>query len=187
VRSLLRGLAGGQSHVRYSRPGPDDLLGLHYDAEGRVTAEGVLGLGVPQDAEFRVCGPNRFVADFVAGLRSAGIDERRIQSESFGGAPAVVARRDSPPVAPATDGVSVVFSRSDVTRPWNGAHANLLELAEASAVPTTSGCRIGACHGCRTAVLEGAVRHDPAPLEPPPPGSALLCCALPEGDVVLDA
>ena len=35
--------------------------------------------------------------------------------------------------------------------------------------------------------FDGAVRHDPEPLEPPPPGSALLCCARPEGDVVLDA
>jgi hypothetical protein len=42
-------------------------------------------------------------------------------------------------------------------------------------------------HSCRTDVLDGSVRHDPEPLEPPPAGSALLCCARPEGDVVLDA
>jgi ferredoxin len=54
-------------------------------------------------------------------------------------------------------------------------------------VQASSGCRVGSCHGCRTPVLAGAIRHDPEPLDPPPPGSALLCCALPEGDVVLDA
>jgi hypothetical protein len=35
--------------------------------------------------------------------------------------------------------------------------------------------------------MAGSVRHDPEPLQPPPAGSALLCCAVPEGDVVLDA
>jgi ferredoxin len=50
---------------------------------------------------------------------------------------------------------------------------------------TTAGGR--SSHSCRTDVLDGSVRHDPEPLEPPPAGSALLCCARPDGDVVLDA
>jgi len=36
-------------------------------------------------------------------------------------------------------------------------------------------------------MLGGSVRHDPEPLDPPPAGSALLCCAGRDGDVVLDA
>jgi hypothetical protein len=36
-------------------------------------------------------------------------------------------------------------------------------------------------------VLEGAVRHDPEPAAAAPFGSALLCCAVPQGDLVLDA
>ena len=35
--------------------------------------------------------------------------------------------------------------------------------------------------------MAGSVRHDPEPLQPPAAGRALLCCAVPEGDVVLDA
>jgi len=35
--------------------------------------------------------------------------------------------------------------------------------------------------------MAGSVRHDPEPLQPPATGRALLCCAVPEGDVVLDA
>ena len=34
--------------------------------------------------------------------------------------------------------------------------------------------------------MAGSVRHDPEPLQPPATGRALLCCAVPEGDVVLD-
>jgi ferredoxin len=46
---------------------------------------------------------------------------------------------------------------------------------------------MGACHSCRAPVLEGTVRHDPEPLAAAPAGSALLCCAVPEGDVLIDA
>jgi ferredoxin len=54
-------------------------------------------------------------------------------------------------------------------------------------VAAPSGCRMGSCHSCSASILSGAVRHDPEPLQPPAQGSALLCCALPLGDVVLDA
>jgi ferredoxin len=147
----------------------------------------VLGLGVPLDAEFRLCGPSRFVAEVVDGLRAAGVDPASITSESFGGAPAPRPARPVAPERAAAGGPSVVFARSRVATTWEGGHGSLLEFAEANAVPAASGCRIGACHGCRATVLDGDVRHDPQPLEPPPHGTALLCCARPEGDVVLDA
>jgi ferredoxin-NADP reductase len=190
VRALMSRLESARSHVRYSRPEAGDVAGRDFDAQGRVTAESVIELGVPLDAEFRLCGPNRFVSDIVDGLRSAGVDSADIESESFGGAPATSPVARAEPRAPAGDsaaGPSVVFARSSVATAWDGAHASLLELAEASAVPTSSGCRIGACHNCRTTILEGSVRHDPEPLEPAPADSALLCCAHPAGDVVLDA
>jgi len=37
-----------------------------------------------------------------------------------------------------------------------------------------------------TPVLSGTVRNEPDPLEPPAPGTALICCARPETDLVLD-
>ena len=160
ARAHLARLPNGRAHVRYT------------EQDGRLTPAAILALGVPLNAEFRLCGPDRFVADVTAGLAAAGAT--RIESESFGGAPG------SAPTRPV-----VRFSRSGVTAVY--AHANLLEVAEANAVPVASGCRIGACHGCRAGVVTGTIRHDPEPLSPPPAGSALLCCAVPEGDVVLDA
>ena len=186
VRALLDRLPLATSHVRYSRPRPGDVLGEDHDAAGRVTAAAVLDLGVPLDAEFRLCGPPGFVADVTDGLRAAGVDDEAIASESFGG-PAPVRTAPVPAAPIASDGPSVVFARSSVSTTWAGAQGSLLELAEAHAVPTTPGCRIGACHGCATRVLDGEVHHDPEPLEPPPAGSVLLCCARPQGDVVLDA
>lgn len=188
ARELVAQLPNGQAHVRYSRPDDRDVPGRDFDAAGHVTAEAVLDLGVPRDAEFRLCGPNAFVAEVTAGLQEAGVDPARIRSESFGGrAPARPAAVPPREPGPAAAGPSVAFSRSGVTATWAPGSGSILELAEAHDVPATSGCRIGACHGCRAGVLSGSVRYEPEPVEPPPPGSALLCCAIPDGDVVLDA
>ncbi len=186
VRGHVARLARGRSHVRYSRPLARDVLGRDYDAAGRLTAEAVMALGVPTDARFCLCGPSGFVSELTADLIARGVAPGSIRSESFGGPPPARPAGARTPVA-AGDGPSVAFSRSGVTAAWDATCTSLLDLAEASAVPAASACRIGSCHSCVAGVISGSVRHDPEPLDPPPPGSALLCCAVPEGDVVLDA
>ena len=190
AQALVARLPRGRSHVRYSRPLDRDVLGRDYDASGRLTADAILDLGVPHDADFRLCGPTACVSELKAGLVARGVAAARLASESFGGAPAtapctLIPRR--PPAAIVHGSPTVCFSRSGVTAPWDPALDSLLALAEAHAVPAASGCRIGACHGCRATLISGSVRYDQQPLEPAPPGSALLCCAIPDGDVVLDA
>jgi ferredoxin-NADP reductase len=186
ARELVARLPNGHAHVRYSRPDRRDAPGRGFDAPGRLEAAGLLELGVPRDAEYRLCGPPGFVAAMRAGLDAAGVDPRRIRSESFGGAP-----RPTPAVAaapgPPAGAPSVAFSRSGVTAPWDPRCASILELAESNGVAAASGCRVGACHDCRARVLRGAVSHSPEPAAPAPSGTALLCCAVPDGDVVLDA
>jgi hypothetical protein len=34
--------------------------------------------------------------------------------------------------------------------------------------------------------VAGAVRYRPDPVDPPADGNVLICCACPEGDIVLD-
>jgi ferredoxin-NADP reductase len=183
VRELVERLPHGHLHVLYSRPEPRDAPGRDFHAEGRVDAAALRDLGVPGDAEHYLCGPAAFLDGLTAGLREAGVPDALVRSERFGpGAP-----RRPDPGAPAAAPAAVAFSRSGVNATWDSSCPTLLDLAEANGVPAASGCRIGSCHSCRTEVLDGSVRHDPEPLEPPPDGSALLCCALPEGDVVLDA
>ncbi|HEY6694947.1 MAG TPA: 2Fe-2S iron-sulfur cluster-binding protein [Solirubrobacteraceae bacterium] len=176
VRELLKLLPNGFSHVRYSRP---DARDRDHDACGRVTPVVLRDLPLPTDAEYRLCGTAPFVAALEAGLREAGVDSDRIASESFGGVTTKPRR--------ATTGSTVGFTRSGVSARWEPGNGSILELAEANGVPAASGCRVGACHGCRAPILEGTVRHDPEPPAGAPPGSALLCCAVPEGDVLIDA
>ena len=173
VRELVASLPRGHRHVRFSRPDPRDVCGRDHDAAGRITPDVLRELGVPLDATFHLCGADAFAREITAGLRADGVPADRIRSESFGAAR---------PAAP-----TVAFSRSGVTATWDDRFPSLLEFAEAHDVPAASGCRVGACQGCRTGVLEGAVQHEPPPLQAPPAGSALLCCARPQGNVVLDA
>ena len=75
---------------------------------------------------------------------------------------------------------SVTFARSNLELDWDGDRfANLLELAEAHDVPAQAGCRVGACHACKAGVIAGRTTHEVE-------DGALICCATPQGDVVLD-
>lgn len=186
----LARLPNGRGHVRYSA------------TDGRLTARDVLDLGVPVTADVMICGTAAFAADLRAGLVAGGVPAAKIASEAFGGASRNVSPRtadaeaprdgETAPFSPANGGepelTEVTFSRSAVDTTWDAEFASLLELAEAHAVPNGASCRVGSCHGCRARILAGAVEHDPEPFDPPPAGSALLCCARPAGGkVVLDA
>jgi hypothetical protein len=73
-----------------------------------------------------------------------------------------------------------------------------LTVDEASAMTRTVGrltvadistrwsCRSGVCHTFTRPVLSGEVSYDPAPLEPPGAGEALIGCAPPATDIALD-
>ena len=80
----------------------------------------------------------------------------------------------------------VTFARAGLTVPFDESQASLLEMAEACDVPTRWSCRTGVCHTCSTPLLSGAVTYSPAPLTEPDIGEALLCCARPQHDLVLD-
>jgi ferredoxin len=90
------------------------------------------------------------------------------------------------PSGPAGTGPAVQFARSGISAAWRDSDISLLEFAEACDVPTRWSCRTGVCHNCETALLSGAVRYDPEPLDPPAAGNILICCAQPETSVVVD-
>jgi ferredoxin-NADP reductase/MOSC domain-containing protein YiiM/ferredoxin len=193
ARALLAALPDAHAHVRYSRPGADDVEGRDFDGVGRLTAGVLVELAPPRDAEAYVCGPAAFMDEMRAGLVAVGIDGARIHTEPFGPAagltPGIAAGPGEAPHAPAGEpgtGPAVAFARSDLTVPWSSAYPSLLELAEACDVPVRWSCRTGVCHNCETTVVAGDVAYDPEPVAPPAPGSVLICCATPRGEVVLD-
>ena len=193
VRALAAGLPKVHTHVYFSRPGPDDTEGRDFDGVGRLTGAVLAELDPPRDAEAYLCGPTPFMDDVSAGLAALGIDAARIHTEPFGPAPgltpgiaAAPARAPHAPEGRPGDGPTVEFARSNLSIPWSGDYASLLELAEACDVPVRWSCRTGVCHTCETTLIAGDVGYNPDPVEPPAEGSALICCSQPRDGVVLD-
>jgi ferredoxin-NADP reductase/ferredoxin len=193
ARSLLASLPNVHAHVYYSRPDPDDLEGRGFDSVGRLTGSLLVELEPPRDAQAYLCGPAPFMEEISAGLAAMGIDASRIHTEPFGPTPALTpgiaatpARTPHPPAGQPGNGAMVQFARSNLGVPWSHDYGSLLELAEACDVPVRWSCRTGVCHTCETTVIAGDVGYSPDPVEPPAPGSALICCSQPRDDVVLD-
>ena len=190
---LLVGLPTWRRCVVYSRPAPGDIPGQDYDRTGHLSPQLLQEIGVPRDADFYLCGPPRFLEDFQKGLADWGIPRSRVHVEVFGAASALTpgiasatAAVPHPPDGPAGDGPLVTFLRSGVAVPWDQRFGNLLELAEACAVPVRWSCRAGVCHNCESGLIDGDVAYAPEPLDAPAEGNALICCAMPKTAVVLD-
>jgi ferredoxin-NADP reductase/MOSC domain-containing protein YiiM/ferredoxin len=189
---LVQALMNGRGHIVYSRPDPEDRLGMDYDSVGHIGTPLLDRLGVTRDADFYLCGPPSFLRDLTAGLKTWGVDSTRIHQEVFGseapGTPGIT-RSFHPVHAPAGkpgNGPEISFVRSGLTVPWDSRFSSLLELAEACDVPVQWSCRTGVCHNCECALIGGTVIYDPDPLEPPATGDVLICCSKPSGNVEVD-
>jgi len=193
TRALLASLPNARADICYSRPGPDDLQGRDFDTKGRLTGALLAQMQPPSDAEAYLCGPAAFMDEISAGLAALGFDASRIHTEVFGAAPSVTpgiaaapARAPHPPTGQPGNGPTIGFARSDLTIAWSRDYGSLLELSEACDVPVRWSCRTGVCHTCETTLIEGDVNYSPDPVEPPAPGSVLICCSQPRDDIVLD-
>lgn len=194
VAQLLARLPASERVVCYSRPRDPDRVGRDYDLAGRLSAAMMDDRGVPVDADFYVCGPAGFMRDIAAGLLARGAAPDRVHSEIFGPGeqltPGVVPggakEAPHPPAGAPGTGALVAFARSNLSVSWDSSFGSLLEFAEACDVPVRWACRTGVCHACQTGVVSGAVTYGPEPLEPPEPGTALICCSKPAGALILD-
>jgi ferredoxin-NADP reductase/MOSC domain-containing protein YiiM len=193
ARGLLAALPHRHSHIAYSAPDPADRPNVDFDARGHLDMQALQKLNLPRDGDFYICGPAAFMSDLTAGLAALGIVRDRIHTELFGAGPSVtpgvVASKRRPPHLPAENagtGALVSFARSGLSVRWGPAFRNLLELAEACDVPVRWSCRTGVCHTCETALVAGTVGYRPDPVDAPADGNVLICCAQPEGDVVID-
>ena len=69
---------------------------------------------------------------------------------------------------------------------WNPSFESLLDLAEANGLsPDYNSCRSGICQTCACPLEEGEVDYVQEPLDPPDPGTVLICCSRPKTDRVV--
>ena len=194
VRRLMGTLAHGRTYVCYSTPGPQEKVGLDFDAAGHLSRTVLDVVGIPREADVYLCGPTRFMADMKAALTGLGVSSERIHVEIFNGSepmtPGVVSAPTRAPHLPKDDantGSLVSFARSGIAAHWKpSAYQSILELAEACDVPVRWSCRTGVCHNCESGLVSGQVVYGPDPLEMPADGNLLVCCSQPIGDVVID-
>ena len=193
TRSLIKALPRGKSHIRYSRPGPQDRPGVDFDAQGRLGIDVLDTLGVPLEADFYLCGPDGFMKDLITGFASRGVASDHVHMEIFGPGksitPGIADAPRQPPHAPKEytgSGPRVSFARSGLQVCWDPKFSSLLDFAEACDVPVRWSCRSGVCHTCESALISGSVTYQPEPLDPPARGNILICCSQPQSDVDID-
>ncbi len=194
VRALMPALAKGRSYICYSRPGAGDKPGADFDAAGHLSQAVFAAAGVPPEAEVYLCGPAPFMAQMKEALANRGVGTQQIHVEIFNGGesltPGVVnaaTRAPHPPEDDAAAGPIVSFARSGIAAHWKAsAYQSILELAEACDVPVRWSCRAGVCHNCESGLISGSVAYQPDPLDLPAEGNVLICCAQPQGDLVID-
>ncbi|MGI5422089.1 MOSC domain-containing protein [Actinomadura luteofluorescens] len=192
AQALLASLPHVHEHVFYSAATPAERS-LAHAAPGRLTEDTLRALAVPAGASAYICGPAPFMTDIHEALTGLGLDAARIRTELFGALPSTNPgltgqrrRAPHPPPGPAGTGPEVIFARSGISVPFATGRGSVLDLADACDVPTRWSCRTGVCHTCATPLLSGDIAYAPDPLEPPPDGQVLICCARPRTDIVLD-
>jgi ferredoxin-NADP reductase/ferredoxin len=193
VRASLNNLPHGHAFVVYSKPEDGDMQGQDYDALGHLNLSSLQRLQVPKEADFYLCGPTAFLSDLTGELKSWGIPDSLIHSETFGAessiTPGIAKTKPVPPHPPSGSagiGPKVSFVRSGLTVPWSSRYGSLLEFAEACKVPVRWSCRTGVCHMCESGLIDGKIGYAPLPLDPPAEENVLICCSTPLTAIELD-
>lgn len=199
VRALAASRPGIEAHFVYRFPTEADRAAKRHQAEGVVTRELLQRLLPLDDYEFYLCGPPPFMQAVFRLVRSLGVPKERIAYEFFGPATVLepdeaVAKPVPPPAAaqvlhaaPAANGaITVTFRKSGLSAQWVDGAESLLSLAESHGLAPEFSCRAGVCGTCKTGLVDGEVSYFEEPLDDPGAGQVLICCARPQGNLVLD-
>jgi ferredoxin-NADP reductase len=183
ARECLSRLPKASGELHLTQQDAKDCAANHAVAGRRVTADDVRALVRP-GASYFLCGPLPFLTMARAALAASGVDGANVHADVF----ISPSLPNTAPRAPASAGPHRVrFARSGKEAVWKPDCGSLLELAEASGVRVHAACRSGVCQSCAIPVRSGLAEHLLAPAMPLTEDIALLCCAAPASDLVLDA
>lgn len=167
-----------------------DAPGLRWGGfRGRLSAA-MLAVIAPDLLQRRVfcCGPAPYMAAVRAMLDAAGFDRARYHEESFDFSAPTPEPEAGVAISPAEDQFTVRFAKTgrSVACP---AGTTVLAAARAAGIRLPSACGKGVCGTCKSRLLAGAVvmRHGGGIRQREiDDGLALLCCARPTSDLVVD-
>lgn len=130
--------------------------------------------------------PGRNNGPDYPGPERLGIPTEHVHYETSGPATVKSVRKATPETA-SSSGLEVAFSRSGKNPILNGTHPSLLDSAEANGVMFDSGCRVGNCGTCLTAIRSNKVDYLSEPGAPIEEGSCPTCIAVRQSKLNLDA
>ncbi len=185
LQTLAREHDNFHLHLCYSAPNENDQAGVDYQHDGRVDIPLLRTTLKLKRYQFYVCGPGPMMESLVPGLEDWGVDSDDIYYESFG--PASLTKHKKVVPSASTQLITVSFSKSGKSIPWDLAADSLLDFAEANDIEVESGCRAGSCGSCQTAVKAGEVDYNQEPDADVVPGHCLLCISTPTSDLTLEA
>ena len=174
-------------HICFSEPAEEDVQGLDYHHDARVSVALFKELLPSNNYDFYICGPPPMMDSLTSDLYDWGVPKSKVHFEAFG--PASVKKVTSPETQPAADAAAFTINlkRSAKQVAWTNGSGSILECAEAAGATLESGCRAGNCGACEVAVIEGEVDYLNEPGAAVEEGSCLACIAVPKGNVILDA
>lgn len=147
---------------------------------GRPDIAALITEAARMNAAIHVCGSEGFQVQVLAIATQAGV-AGRLHMDSFATPDTAVDMRPIPDSGPFT----VTFKRSGIVATWQPKDGPLLHFAESKGLVVPAHCRAGLCQTCECAVVEGGV-YSLSEASRTRKGHALLCAAVPVGDVVLD-
>ena len=180
-------------HIWFSRPHNDTNVSAD-QTTGRICAHQIIDRLGHARGDFRICGPNEFMASMAEGLIQYGADESSVQYESFGGkakGPGAIAVAPDYVSQAKTDSAVVThqvkFCKSELDANWSDGESTLLDVAEAAGANVDSSCRTGQCGSCIHRLIAGSVKYAETPECEFGDDEVVLCVAQPDGDIEIDA
>ncbi|MEP3047259.1 MAG: 2Fe-2S iron-sulfur cluster-binding protein [Roseibium sp.] len=171
----------------YSRPTDRCVEGVDFDCSGFVTTDLLKHYLKSSNYEFYICGPPPMMELITAQLSEWGVPDEDINFEAFGPASVKKTSHAGSDDQTSDKELTIEFARSGKSVTWTAAQGTILDLAEENGVTISCGCRAGNCGTCATAVKRGNVSYVAKSANTPAQGTALVCIAQPDGDLVLDA
>ncbi|MDQ8732331.1 molybdopterin-dependent oxidoreductase [Bradyrhizobium sp. LHD-71] len=179
IRELVAAMPDLRVTTCFSRPGPSDRPGEHYDRAGHLTLATIDPKLLQRRARFYLCGPDEMMTSLTAVLVRAGVPRFEIFQEHFA----------SPRVLLAPAGATshtVTFRQSGRSLIWTPDSGSVLDLAERHGIRIPTGCRVGQCESCAVPLADGLVAHS-SPSQDVDTDTCLTCRAIPQSDIVIDA
>ena len=181
---LVQGLPQAQMRLHVTDDeGNQNSKTVAQHTKGLVDWQPLSLLAQQQEADVYLCGPAGFMEAGLRHLQEAGVASARIHFERFA-SPRTQMSAQCKPTLPGP--FKVHLQRSSLQLTWVAASGSLLDLAEQQGLQLPANCRGGACGACQQRVVSGEVLHMFEPMPGLEQHQALMCCAVPVMDMVLD-